>query len=184
MENTFIYGHKGCHIDYKGIGFDSLLELRYAISIQDEYAFLRESIKIFYDPISQTSTNYLREGIKKYTPDFLIRNLATRKAYLVEVKPHAFDDFSALALFQNICDHYIAAGKYDWEYKVVFEEDIFLAPKQRELYDAILANKMLYRKQLRCNSLDLRKHAALYQKPGNEHIMFVKRNKSPLIPCN
>lgn len=112
MENTFIYGHKGCHIDYNGMGFDSLLELRYAISIQDEYAFLRESIKIFYDPIAQTSTNYLREGIKKYTPDFLICNLATRKAYLLEVKLHAFDDFCGLTLLQNICDRYIATGQY------------------------------------------------------------------------
>lgn len=179
MENTFIYGHKGCHIDYKGLGFDSLLELRYAISLEEEYSYARECVKIYYDPKTAKSTTYLTEGIKSYKPDFLIRQRQTGKAFLIEVKPRGFDDFNTLARYQSICGHYIAANKYDWEYKIVFEEEIILTDAQRELYDAVLSNKILYRNYYNCYSLDHRKITQSTQVTPNEYLLYLKRNKLP-----
>ncbi len=189
METPFTYEYKGCHIDYKGLGFDSLLELRYAISIEQGFAFMREGIKIFYDPSTEKSTNYLRAGIRRYTPDFLIRNWQTGKAFLIEVKPSGFDDFNALSLYQNICNHYIETNKYDWEFKVIFEENIILSPGQQALFDAVLSNKILYRKRYECNSLDLRKQNGLATNikysgsrfPPDVFLLYLKRNK---LPCN
>ncbi len=185
METTFTY-LPGYHIDYKGMGFDSLLELRYAISIEDDFAFMREGIKIFYDPATAKSTNYLREGIHRYTPDFLIRNWQTGRAYLVEIKPLAYDDFNALALLQTVCSHYIKVNNYDWEYIIIFENEITLSLAKQERYDAVLANKILYRKYYGYYSLDLRKlHGQPVRKQlpphlsWDEYLLYIKRNKLP-----
>jgi len=186
METTFTYDCPGCHIDYKGMGFDSLLELRYAISVEDDYAFMREGIKIFYDPLTGKSTNYLREGIHRYTPDFLIRDNRTGKAYLIEIKPFEYDDYDRLILLQSVSNHYIKANNYDWEFKIVFENDIILSLPKQERYDAVLANKILYREHFGYYSLDLRK---LYVQPvtkqlpphlsWDEYLLYIKRNKLP-----
>lgn len=178
MESTFNYEHRGCHVDYKGMGFDSLLELRYAISIRDEYAYERECVKIFYNPQTNNSTNYLKENTKSYKPDFLIRNHKTGQAYLIEVKPDGFDDYDALTRFQQICHHYIIANHYDWEYKIVFENDIALSQQQQELYDAIISNKILYRQHYKCYSLDHRKFHGCQSK-SKELQLYLKRNKLP-----
>src|SRR5260221_12179187 len=74
----------GCH-------FDSMLELKYALSIQDEHEFLRSRIPIYYDPKTKRPTDYLRYNTKRYTPDFLIRHKTTFEASWVEVKPRAFE---------------------------------------------------------------------------------------------
>ncbi|HWB27511.1 MAG TPA: hypothetical protein VG738_18675 [Chitinophagaceae bacterium] len=179
MESTFIYGHQGCHIDYKGMGFDSLLELRYAISIEEEYAYARECVKIYYDPLSAKSTFYLKQGTKSYKPDFLIRHHNTRKAFLVEVKPRGFDDFDLLARYQSICKYFIATSEYDWEYKIVFEEEIMLTTAQQELYDAVLSNKILYRNHYECYSLDHRKITQSRHVTPKELLLYLKRNKLP-----
>ena len=74
-----------------GCCFDSILELKYAVSIKNDYEFLRSHIPIFYDPRTKMPTNYIREHIRRYTADFLIRHKTTGKAYLIEVKPRQFE---------------------------------------------------------------------------------------------
>ncbi len=68
-------------VDYNGCLFHSFTELRYALMIEDEFAFLREGIEIYYDPKIQQSTLYIHEQTKKYTPDFLIRNWKYHRSY-------------------------------------------------------------------------------------------------------
>lgn len=93
----FKYGvsHK---IIYWGCVFDSLLELKYAISIQKEYEFLRSHIPIYYDPVTKKPTDYIRQNIRRYTPDFLIRHKITSEAFLIEIKPRAFAGDSQLLM--------------------------------------------------------------------------------------
>lgn len=47
VRKKFKYGRSFKIINW-GVQFDSLLELKYAISIQDEYVFLRSRIAIYY----------------------------------------------------------------------------------------------------------------------------------------
>ena len=84
------HNRKSHKIIHWGCCFDSLLELRYAMSIRRDYEFIRSRLHIYYDKETLTRTSYIRTGIKHYTPDFLIRNKTTNEAFLVEIKPRAF----------------------------------------------------------------------------------------------
>lgn len=103
---TFEY-KKSVPLIYWGCCFDSLLELKYALSIQSEYEFLRAHIPIYYDPKTKMPTNYIRGNIRRYTPDFLIRHKQTKKAYLIELKPRAFNNHEQLAGRREIAEKYI-----------------------------------------------------------------------------
>ena len=113
-----------------GCDFDSLLELKYAISIRGEYESLRSHIPIYYDPRTKMPTNYIRDNIRRYTPDFLIRHKVTKKAFLVEIKPRAFEHNEQLMLRKSVAENYIRWKNYDWAYKVVFDDEIRLAPRE------------------------------------------------------
>lgn len=119
---TFNYG-KSYKIIFWGCQFDSMLELKYAISIMNDYEFLRSRVVVYYDPKTKMPSNYIREGIKRYTPDFLIRHKITGEAIWVEVKPRAFTNTAELSLRKEVADNYIKWKKIDWKYKVVYDDD-------------------------------------------------------------
>ncbi len=148
---TFQYW-KSCSIDYKGCFFHSLTELKYALMIEEEFAFLREGIEIYYDPVIQQSTLYIHEQTKKYTPDFLTRNWNDHKAYLVEIKPKGFNNYEQLNARQKISQHFIKTYKYDWEYKVVYSDEIILSEIQQRKFDS-LKNNNLYRAEIKIQKL-------------------------------
>jgi hypothetical protein len=118
----------GCH-------FDSLTELRYAVSIMEEYAFLRNHVSIYYHPGTRQPTTYLRRCHRRYTPDFLIRHKQTGKASLIEIKPRAFEHHPQLALRKDVAENYIRFKNYDWIYKVVFDDEIILNEEQWHAFE-------------------------------------------------
>ena len=65
-KQLFRYGrsHKIVHW---GCAFDSLTELKYAISIMEEYEFLRARVTIYYHPGTKLPTDYIRECHRHYT---------------------------------------------------------------------------------------------------------------------
>jgi hypothetical protein len=128
-EHGFVY-QKAYKIIHWGYSFDSLTELKYALSIQDEYYFLRERVMIHYDPATYQPTDYIRDNIRRYTPDFLIRHKQTGKAYLVEIKPRAFDDEKKLDICRQVADNFIQWKKYDWQFKIVYDDEIILNADQ------------------------------------------------------
>lgn len=125
----FKYG-KSCKMIYWGCAFDSMLELKYALSIQHEYEFLRSHIPVYYDPATKRPTNYIRANIRRYTPDFLIRHKETKRAFWVEIKPRAFSDHEQLTLRREVAQRYIRWKGYDWQYKVVCDDEITLTLDQ------------------------------------------------------
>ncbi len=124
-----------------GCSFDSLNELKYALSIAGEYEFLRASIHIFYNPKTRQTSDYVREGFRRYVPDFLIRHKITGEAWLIEIKPEGFDDTKELELRTAVAENYITRKKFDWKYKVVYSNEIFLDENAKRLYDQCLALK-------------------------------------------
>lgn len=125
---------KSHKIIHWGCCFDSLLELKYAISIRDEYEFMRSRLHIYYDQGTLKPTDYLRTGIKHYTPDFLIRHKTTNEAFLVEIKPRAFQNESQLNVRRQVAENYIRWRKYDWKYKVVFSDEIILTEHELQVF--------------------------------------------------
>lgn len=123
-------------IIYWGCLFDSLLELKYAISIEPHYAFLRAHIPIYYDPKTLQPTDYIRTNTRRYTPDFLIRHKQTGKAEWIEIKPRAFAGDSQLPMRQQIAENYINWKEYDWVYRVIFDDEIHLTDAQQQVFEA------------------------------------------------
>ena len=110
-----------------GYAFDSMLELKYAISLQKEYEFLRSHIPIYYDPKTKLPTFYIRGNIRRYTPDFLVRHKVTGQAFLVEVKPRAFEGNEQLSIRKEVAENYIRLKQYDWKFKIVYSDEIKLS---------------------------------------------------------
>ena len=134
QRTKFKYGKSHKIVNW-GCAFDSLTELKYAISILEEYEFLRAGVSIYFHPGTRKPTDYIREYHRRYTPDFLIRHKTTGEAFLVEIKPRAFINDPQLALRKEVAENYIAWKKYDWKYKVVFGDEIILSSDQAEEFE-------------------------------------------------
>ncbi|MDH7459793.1 hypothetical protein QEG73_00845 [Chitinophagaceae bacterium 26-R-25] len=118
-----------------GCNFDSLTELRFAVSVMEEYALLRNWVSIYYHPGTLQPTSYIRRCHRRYTPDFLIRHRETGKAFLVEIKPRAFEHYPQLLLRKEVAQNYIHLKNYDWTFKVVFDDEIILTAEQCEAFE-------------------------------------------------
>lgn len=134
QESKFRYGRSHKIINW-GCAFDSLTELKFAISIMEDYEFLRGRLSIYYHPGTKLPTDYIRTCHHRYTPDFLIRHKETREAFLVEIKPRAFEHHPQLTLRKEVAENYIRWKKFDWKYKVVFDDEIILTEEQLEEFE-------------------------------------------------
>jgi hypothetical protein len=194
MMNTpsFTY-RKSYRIAYRGCCLHSLLELKFVLSIEEEYRFLRAPVPIWYHPATHTTTDYFQEGIKTYTPDFLIRHKQTGQAYLIELKPTGYNLQPAISIYNSIAAHYISRHGYDWAYKIVFDQDIRLTDAQSARF-RLLANKRESFKDLfalahfdhRCNT-DVRPHfqsVPNFSEPSLDkkaYARWVKRGDQPFV---
>lgn len=160
-----------------GCAFDSLFELKYAISIQKDYEFLRSHIPIFFDPRTLKPTSYIRDNIRRYTPDFLIRHKRTKEAFLVETKPRAFENNEQLLLRKEVGENYIRWKRYDWKFKVVFDDEINLTADEQTQFDECC--KLIYRSERSLwfkesnNRFDRSRPSFFMGAPSNRQIQFV-----------
>ena len=113
-----------------GCSFDSLTELKFAISISEEYHFLRSPVSIYYHPGTLQLVTHIRRCHLRYTPDFLIRHKMTGKAFLVEIKPRAYQNEKKLLKTRQVAENLITAYQYDWKYQLVFDDEIILTSEQ------------------------------------------------------
>ncbi|HLX94013.1 MAG TPA: TnsA endonuclease N-terminal domain-containing protein [Puia sp.] len=114
--------------------FDSLLELKYAYSIRKDYEFLRAPISIYYDPATEKPVTRIKINTRRYTPDFLIRHRISSEAFLVEIKPRAFNGDAQLKRCRNVADQYVRLQGFDWQFKVVFSDQVELTDAQNEIW--------------------------------------------------
>jgi hypothetical protein len=133
-KNKFIYG-RSFKVIHWGCRFDSLTELRFAISIQEDYEFIGARVTIYYDRKTGIPTNYVTGRCSSYTPDFLIRHRQTGEAFLVEIKPRAAEKDSQLILRKQVAENYIKWKGYDWKYRVVFSDEIILSETELAVFE-------------------------------------------------
>lgn len=117
-----------------GCTFDSLLELKYAVSLRKDYELLRSPLSIYYDPRTNRPTDSIRGNIRRYTPDFLIRHNISKQAFLIEIKPRAFENDRQLAICREVAENYIRWKKYDWTFKAVFGDEIELSAEEEAVF--------------------------------------------------
>jgi len=128
-------------IDYNGCQFDSLLELRFALMIEDKCSFILHPLQI---PTNQWESNiiHLLANTRFYTPDFLVRKRINNKAYLIEIKPNSkFTNDSNAQRNQRTAEDFIQLKKFDWEFKFIVEHDIRLSDEKEKLYRQLLSRK-------------------------------------------
>ena len=133
-KNAFPY-HLAKKVTGWGYQFDSLTELKYAISIMEQYQFLRSPVSIYYHPGTKITLDQLRRCHIRYTPDFLIRHKETYEATLIEIKPRAFENHPQLFLRKAVSENYILRKNLDWKFKIVFDDEIILTEEQSKAFN-------------------------------------------------
>jgi hypothetical protein len=176
QEPAFRYG-KSFKIVNWGCSFDSLTELKFAISIMEEYEFLRARVSIYYHPGTRQPTDYIRQCHRRYTPDFLIRHKETGEAFLIEIKPRGFQHDAQLKLRKEVAENYIRWKKYDWKFKVVFDDEILLNAEQLEQFEDCckLKSKSAFKLWFEAYNRRFDRSAPSFFKhaPGNTQVAFV-----------
>lgn len=122
---------------YNGCYFHSRQELKFALSIERDYYYIREPLFIPYDPHTKLLPANARSNMHFYVPDFLIRHKQTMKAFLVEIKPAGYGDLKSLALREKLVQQLVSRQLFDWEYQLVIAESIVLHESVFDRYRAI-----------------------------------------------
>lgn len=65
----------------------------------------------------------------------MIRNKSTGEAFLIEVKPRAFEQETQLKLRKQVAENYIRWKQYDWQYKVVYDDEIVLDEQNLRVFE-------------------------------------------------
>ncbi len=191
MQERKKYSHSR-KIQYKGVLYDSLLELRFVLIIENKCSWIREPKSIFYNPITLMPTNYIQENTKKYTPDFLVRKWCDNSAHLIELKPEKFKESEQVQIRQKVVANYLNQNNLDWKFTVLTEKDLILNEKQKEKYKSILDNNKYFNQKLSLIKRD-RKFNKTSQKyfssipqinsteiSEKDYIRYVKYGKLPL----
>lgn len=135
---------KAYRVPYRGCYFHSLLELKYALFLEQDYRYLREPFIIGYDPKTYLTTDYFKEGIKLYTPDFLIRCKISGKATLVEIKPDKLKHSPESKTYYDIAEHYIERVGLNADFRVISEKDFQLSPQMQQRFEVFERHKAQY----------------------------------------
>lgn len=153
MQTSFKY-KRSFRTCYRGCLFHSLLELKFVLSIEEDFHFLREYITIWYDPKTMLSTNYITERTGEYKPDFLIRDKLNNTAYLVEIKPRQVNCERQLALRTQVAENYISYHNYDWKFIILYDDEIFLNDTQQKKFGLLRRYKESFSDMLNFEKLD------------------------------
>lgn len=182
MKNHFHY-RKAQPLAGWGYRFDSMTEVKFAISVMEEYAFIRSPVSMYFHPGNFSLVAHPRLFHRRYTPDFLIRHLHTKQAFLVEIKPRAFEGNAELDQHQQVACNYIRALKFDWKYIVVFDDEIILNEQQLKDFEECLSLEP----EFRYDWFDqyLKKMSSLPPRlidKSNAHIDFIMRGWETSAP--
>jgi hypothetical protein len=156
--NTFKYG-KSYRIPYRGCYFHSFVELKYAMSIENDYRYLREPVIIGYNAKTLQATQYFREETKMYTPDFLVRPKAGGDLMLAEIKPADFKSDKAVNMYETIARNYIQHNKLPWQFRMIYEDEIVLPEAMQSKFDLFWEKRRTFESYFELQRLDRRYNA-------------------------
>lgn len=134
--SSFTYTLNSRTVFYKGYVFDSLLELKFVLTMEDTHAWLRDGLEIYYGINVQSCG--IKTNLHCYRPDLLIRELKSGQAELIEIKPDGFNP-DRLYKRRRIVEKFTGRFAYDWAYRVVTESQINLSQEKLLKYKKILA---------------------------------------------
>jgi hypothetical protein len=116
---------------YNGIKFDSKIELKFALSIESNFAYLHHPKKIFESYYREDGKIVeINNNTRNYTPDFLIRSVSRNVATIVETKPDDYNDPEQFERRNRIVAKYLSSIETELDFKWVYERDIELTVAQ------------------------------------------------------
>ena len=110
---------RAVQMEYKGCLYDSILELKFVLLIEDRCSWIREPVAIHYNPLTLKATNYLAENTKKYIPDFLERKWKENTGHLIEIKPKILIETEEVETKKQVAEDYISNKDVDWNLKMM-----------------------------------------------------------------
>ncbi len=183
MDPKFFKYRKSRKIINWGYTFDSLAEVKFALSVMDDYEILRDRVSVYYHPGTLEPTSYIRTCHRRYTPDFLIRHKESGQAFLVEVKPRIYEKETHLAVMKLVAENYIKWKGYDWEYRVIFDDEIILNQEQLEQFHDCVRLRALNDRKLWFEELsrryDLGARSLYTAVPRQDKVAFVMFGAQP-----
>jgi hypothetical protein len=119
--------------------FDSQIELRFALSIEDQYAYLHHPKRIFESYYRDDGKIVeINNKTRSYTPDFLIRSITQNEATIIETKPNHYNDWEQFERRNRIVSKYLSNIETHLEFKWVFDRDIKLTGEGWSKFNRIL----------------------------------------------
>lgn len=108
----------------------SCSRVKFLCSIADTYEFICPALPVYYDPVTYQPTFLIDRLHQEYRADFLIRNRKTSEAILIDLVPQSLSSDPRLSIRRQVAQNYISWKGYDWQYKIVIEEEIRLSASQ------------------------------------------------------
>ncbi|MFA0960325.1 DUF1064 domain-containing protein [Roseivirga sp. BDSF3-8] len=139
---------KAKKVQYNGIFFDSTLELKFALLIEDTCEYIYHPLSIWYDR-NDLSKFGKQVCPHRYEPDFLVRKLRNHSAHLIEIKNSNMVSAEAVRIKQAVAESYIRRKSYDWSYKVLTDRDIRLSPEQYKKFKEIITTRRFHSNKIR-----------------------------------
>ncbi|HEX3165416.1 MAG TPA: hypothetical protein VHQ93_04100 [Chitinophagaceae bacterium] len=107
----------------------------------------------------------------------MVRHKVTKKAFLVEIKPRAFEGNEQLSVRRQVAENYIRMKQYDWEFKVVYSDEIKLSRDEHNRFLKCFrlipgSRKKFLFKELN-DRFDQSRPSLFYSPPSNRLIHFV-----------
>lgn len=127
---------------YNGCLFESPYELKYALSIEEDYAYLLHPKRI-YDSFYRGNGKVveINERTANYTPDFLIRSYQENTACVIEIKGHSFNDLQQYEKRNAIMNRYLGTLENPPDFRWVFWDDKMLSKDKAEKFLFLEANQ-------------------------------------------
>jgi hypothetical protein len=123
-------------IEYNGIEFNSTLEVKFALMIEDTCEYMYEPLAIWYNR-TNLNLRIKEECPHRYVPDFLVRKIKDNSAHLIEVKPHYELTDDLLQVKKFITERYIREKAYDWKFHIITDKQINLSKEKQHKFEEI-----------------------------------------------
>ncbi|TRX59065.1 hypothetical protein FNH22_11090 [Fulvivirga sp. M361] len=172
-------------VEYNGILFDSTLELKFALLIEDLCEYIYHPLTIWYDKNDLTKFDK-QVCPHKYEPDFLVRKLKSNTAHLIEIKPTRFLEDELILAKRTVAENYIKRKGYDWSFRVMTERDICLDENKKPKLKELMQSRKYFKRKQRHRRLNAKYTQTLIPKnhipyvtnldlDERDHILFVKK---------
>lgn len=162
-------------VEYNGIIFDSILEAKFAMLIEDSCDYYYHPFTIWYDKKDPTKLGK-QCCSNQYQPDFLVRKLSDNTCHLIEIKSSSDRLHGDTLTKLDRAEQYIKTKGHNWKYKVITEKDFKLPANKIDKLNKARKTRVAVARKKKSSRIHnkLSMHKMNYR---SIHIPFERHNK-------